>query len=78
MVPSERDNDRDVHDLHHHPELFRRDRPAGDLPPAEGHEMDAGQDHGSQLAQVRFGEIRGTVGIGSLCSNQSLKSNKAD
>ena len=63
MVPPERDHDRHVPHLHRGAQLLRRDRPAGDLPPEEGDEVDARQDHGSQLAQVRFGEIRGTVGI---------------
>ena len=52
MVPPERDHHRDVIDLHHRAKLLRPHRAARAVPPQEGHEVDAGQDHGFEPAKV--------------------------
>ena len=52
MVPPERDHDRHVPHLHRGAQLLRPDRSAGAVSPQEGHEVDAGEDHGAKSAQV--------------------------
>ena len=57
MVPSERDHNRYVDDLHDRAQFLRPDWTPGKLPPEESNAVDVGENYGAEFTKVKLLDI---------------------